>query len=736
MSSTKKKPAMSLAIDLGSAFAAIVLYLAGKFRHIESPMDGSQVPTIAYHDPDANKWHFGRDAVMHSYEDSGDNVFMHMKRNFFENTHENLYGGRFSAAEVLTEFLKHLRSLILAAQPELADYPQFGGSKKSEEELAIAFSIPANWGMEPQGEYGSVIQEAGFETFDGFIAEPIAAARHAVRSSNLTLESADKLFVVDVGAGTSDITALEYDRGVFNQLAAASGDAYLAGHDFTAALAERLALPYGIPFVEAYGKGGLNLSNIEGKYRSEVLAIFFAAEEAKKKLSVLEEATVPLELPSGRKTVKVTRAEAAEAWDPQLVRFKQCISESFESSNIDPASIDHPMLVGGSSRLPGLREAMADALGRPVSDIIVCTDSEHIVAAGASEIAYLQDEGSRSLEAGLGFKVFDRASEAYKHLLLIEPGHIIPADGLFLEREGFGIDSTGGVRNLVVEPFACKTGVRAKVVAGRETFLQESETVPLEYVEASLEAFPPADHAVSIGLRLDTGLNPRLLARPTSMPDVEPLSIPLSLAQKNGASEVRVCNGRDVAILLDLSKSMAGEKLSAQTSAVLAFLREAECRGVPVALAAFGGRPGRTDRAREIASFGGYPEEYFDALNSLEAISGTFMAEGLRVTLKQHRDRKNEADHVTVMFTDGMPASVSDAIAAAEELKNFGARLACVGIGHDVDAAFLRGIVSDPDLYRFAEAPADIFLAFTSVAEILWGSSAEDYSDVDSHYDD
>lgn len=735
MSSPKKQPLMALAIDLGSAFAAMMLYVAGKFYPIESPMDGSQVPTIAYHNPKTDKWHFGRDAVMQSYDDPGDNVFMHTKRSFFEHPHELLYGGRFSAAEVLTEFLKHIRALILAARVELAEYPQFGGNGKPAEELAIVFTTPANWGMEQHAEYDTVIQEAGFLQTDGFIAEPIAAARHAVRSSNLQLTDSKVLLVGDVGAGTSDLTFLKQEHGVYDQLASASGDAYLAGHDFTAAVAQRISLEHDIPFTGAYGKGGLNLSDVHDDHRPGVLAAFFAAEEAKKKLSVLEDVTVPLELPSGRKTFRITREEAAIAWAPLLERFKECIRQSIEESEIDPEKIDYPILAGGSSRLPGLRQAMAEALGRPVTDVIVCTDSEHIVAAGATELVYFQDQGSQELVAGLGCKVFDRRAETYRYLLLVEPGQIIPVDGLFLEREGFGIDTSSGVRSLLVEPFACKTGVRAKLTPGRDTFLQVSETVALEYLEASLEDFPDADHAVSIGVRLGPGLSPRLLVRPLSLPDVEPLSIPLTLAQKNGRGKVRVFDGKEVVVLLDLSKSIRGEKLRQLTGAVIRFREAAKANGVAVAFAAFGGSPGKVDRARVIAPFDASDEEVHHALNNLEAVSGTFMAEGLSLAHQMHQERNSEALPVVLMFTDGMPASRDEALAAAIALKDFGGMLACVGIGEDVVEPFLRSLASYPELYRFADAPEDIFQQFGAIAEVLWGGSEEQY-DEDSHYED
>jgi len=274
-------------------------------------------------------------------------------------------------------------------------------------------------------------------------------------------------------------------------------------------------------------------------------------------------------------------------------RFKTCVRNAVESAQIDTSEIDYPLLVGGSSPLPGLREAMAEALDRPLEEIHVCTSCEHLVAAGGARRAYFPDQASTAFESGLGFKIFDRLAESYRNILFVSPGQVIPPEGLFLERAGFSIDTRGGIRELLCQPFACRTGVRATVTEHRDTVLEDSEIVSLANVKASLEDFPDGDHQVSLGIKLGPGLAPRLLARPLGLPHVEPLSIPLVLAPSDREDPVRIFSGWLLVLLIDLSKSMAGEKLSALCDSIRRFTPIAESHKAEIAIVCLRRRRGR-----------------------------------------------------------------------------------------------------------------------------------------------
>ncbi len=71
---------LAVGIDLGTGFA-VDIFEGGRFQSIESPLDGSQIEMIVYHNPTTGKFHVSKDAILRSYNDEGDNLFVHVKRN-------------------------------------------------------------------------------------------------------------------------------------------------------------------------------------------------------------------------------------------------------------------------------------------------------------------------------------------------------------------------------------------------------------------------------------------------------------------------------------------------------------------------------------------------------------------------------------------------------------------------------------------------------------------------------
>ncbi len=732
---TKKNPKLGLGIDLGSANLAGDVFDGKKLTPIESPFDGSQIPTIAYWDEANDEWYFGSDAVLRSYNDKNDNLATHMKRNLPESAHEKLYcGGKFSPVEILAKFIAYFIKLLVAARPELKDHAAFGGTKYSEDELGITFTVPSNWSIQEQTAYEEAIRKGGFRHFDGSIAEPIAAVRRVARESQIQLCDGDLILVVDVGAGTTDCTACKYNRGVFDQVAAASGDGYMAGHDFTNALAEAIAKKNHISWDGVYGKGGLNLRDVKPRRRPQIMAVWMAAEDAKKKLSVLDEVTVPVEFPKGRRTFSFTREEAAQLWQPLVERFKECIANALEGTQFSFSDVDHPMLVGGSSRLPGLREAMAETMARSVSEILVCTDSEHIVSGGAAEHAYHQDDASQSHETGLGFRVFDPSLKGYRNILMVEPGQILPPDGLYMERAGFQISTVGGRKTLICDPFVCKSGVRASVVHGRETFLTETETVRLQSVTAPLDGFPDGEHDIVVGIKADPNRNLRLLIRPTNLPQVEPLTIPL-LMEHGATSSAQQSMQHQIALVLDCSGSMHGDKVQMLKRGATKFVQLATERGANVAIIRFP-NGALLEACLECATTNNV-RQLEQAIESLFACGGTPLGAGLQLAEKTLPSERTEDQLIAVLFTDGIPNYPASAVAAANSLKQ-STRLITVGIGDDVNRPWLVDLASTREDYFDAECPEDILGAFQSVAQLIWtGSGTADASEEDhSNLDD
>jgi|GEM_PF-5040059 len=429
---------------------------------------------------------------------------------------------------------------------------------------------------------------------------------------------------------------------------------------------------------------------------------------------------VPVDLPKGRKTYEIPIAQAQKLWAPLIADFKKCAKESLKGTKYRFADITHPMLVGGSSRIPGLREALAEVMGRDPSEIVVCTDSEHVVSMGAAEHGYFQDEAKTSLETGLGLTIHDMNQGTERNLLLLEPGHILDANGTFVERTGNYILRTSGNSSAVAShPFVCKSGVRATVSEGRETFLEDSEIVPLKVIEQELIGFPSGEHDISIGVYADANRILHLLYRPTALPHVEPVSVRLQMSKGSAKPSHKSAGNFSVILVLDYSGSMSGQKIAQLKAGASSFSADAIARGSNIAVVVFGhdsSVPAETiceptQDANAVAA----------AVNAFDAHGGTPMAEGLNlaVTMVKRAASRSIESNLAVLFTDGHPNSPEHATLTASELKKF-ARLIPVGIGNDVNRSFLASLATNPDDYRDAKTAANIIDAFDDIARIIW----------------
>jgi molecular chaperone HscA len=180
------------------------------------------------------------------------------------------------------------------------------------------------------------------------------------------LDSAEQgvIAVYDLGGGTFDISILRLHKGVFEVLAT-GGDTALGGDDLDAALAEWVLQQCGSP------------SLAPGQYRQ----LQAAARAAKERLS--DEVAVDLDLtgvlPSGG-AVRVTREVFEGLIQPLVKRTLGACRRCLRDAELD-TGIDNIVMVGGSTRVPLVREAVAEFFQRPP---LVDIDPDQVVALGAA----------------------------------------------------------------------------------------------------------------------------------------------------------------------------------------------------------------------------------------------------------------------------------------------------------------------------------------------------------------
>lgn len=185
-----------------------------------------------------------------------------------------------------------------------------------------------------------------------------------------------KILVYDLGGGTFDVSILELGDGVFEVLST-SGDTHLGGDDFDQRIMDYL--------VEEFKKAeGIDL----GKDKSALQRLKDAAEKAKIELSSVPSTNVNLPFITADANgqpkhidIDVTRAQFEKMTSDLLDRTLVSVRRAFEDAKIKPQDIEKVLLIGGSTRMPAVYEAVKKIIGKdPYKNI----NPDEAVAVGAA----------------------------------------------------------------------------------------------------------------------------------------------------------------------------------------------------------------------------------------------------------------------------------------------------------------------------------------------------------------
>ncbi|MFQ5515511.1 MAG: Hsp70 family protein [Myxococcota bacterium] len=222
-----------------------------------------------------------------------------------------------------------------------------------------------------------------------------------------------KLAVYDLGGGTFDITVMVAQGDCF-KVEATDGDSFLGGEDLDRAITEWLMEQ----FQSQYGH------DLRGN-ETAVLRLKEAAEKAKIELSAVEATSLELpflaQLEDGSRPVfscTLTREKLEELAQPVIEKTLELCANCLEAAGLQPGEIDAVLLVGGQSRMAGVRSAVRDFFGtEPRRDI----DPDEVVAIGAALYGYsLIAEGLKEDEeaaAGEAYAVACKDAEVVRRVV-------------------------------------------------------------------------------------------------------------------------------------------------------------------------------------------------------------------------------------------------------------------------------------------------------------------------------
>ena len=325
-----------IGIDLGTTNSCVAVLEGGEPVVIANAEGNRTTPSVVAFSKTGERM-VGQVAKRQAVTNA-DRTVASIKRHMGENYHVTIDGKNFTPQEISAMVLAKLK----------ADAEAYLGQTVTE----AVITVPAYFSDSQRQATKDAGKIAGLEV-KRIINEPTAAAL----AYGLDKEQEQKIMVYDLGGGTFDVSILEIGDGIVEVLATA-GDTRLGGDDFDQRIMSYLVAEF--KKVE-----GIDLSGDRGAMQR----LKEAAEKAKIELSSVTSTSVNLPYITadinGPKhlDVTLTRAKFNELTADLVERTMKPVRQAMSDAGLKASDLDKVLLVGGSTRIPAVQDAVKNITG-------------------------------------------------------------------------------------------------------------------------------------------------------------------------------------------------------------------------------------------------------------------------------------------------------------------------------------------------------------------------------------
>lgn len=341
-----------IGIDLGTTNSAVAVLEGGEPKIIPNNEGNRTTPSVvSFKDGEIQVGEVAKRQAI-----TNPNTVMSIKRHMGTNYKVNIDGKEYTPQQISAYILQHLKGYA-------EDY-------LGEEVTNAVITVPAYFNDAQRQATKDAGKIAGLEV-DRIVNEPTAASL----AYGLEKDGEENILVFDLGGGTFDVSVLELGDGVFDVLSTA-GDNKLGGDDFDEKIIDYLVADFKSDY-------GIDLS----QDKMALQRLKDAAEKAKKELSSTSSTQISLPFISSGDAGPIhlentlTRAKFDELTHDLVERTKTPLRQALKDAGIDKSEIDQVILVGGSTRIPAVIEAVKLETGKDPNRSV---NPDEVVAMGAA----------------------------------------------------------------------------------------------------------------------------------------------------------------------------------------------------------------------------------------------------------------------------------------------------------------------------------------------------------------